>query len=367
MSETVDEPVVEVEVEAVAQPAVEGSTAEEIQQDVVDPIIESEATVDDTPTFAPPPVPSFPPDFPPVEDYGEGDVKESVNQVEGQNLDVVEEVVPAAKSSIGEDGAAHVSKRGPSAVGDFFIIRKQKEKFFSAPIYSIELYDPEGTPESTYRIYAQNVMALKPYFSISGDKEDFGKKREKRSHLFVGKLVVENPKKIYIGAIQNTEDRIKSHMVSIVYDQIKGDPYVKMEVAVTLVPTPTLHDEYMLMRVNGSQNNSRVNELLVLKDTEASTSMSQIMPMKMNGKKKSVPSNTLFALTKVQSTWGKTQGAEESKYGDKPDDFVYMQFGKIRESKLYPETADMYSCQFQDPITMVTAFMIILSRFDCMK
>jgi len=185
----------------------------------------------------------------------------------------------------------------------------------------------------------------------------------------VGKLVVEKAKRMYIGAMQNTEDRTKSHMVSIIYDERKGDEFCKMEVAITLVPTPTLHDEYMLMRVNGTQNATRVNELFVIQDIESATTLSQIIPMKLNGKMKSVPTNTLFALTKVQSKWGGVEGAEVSRIvKEKPAEYIYMQFGKIRESKLYPaETQEAYTCQFQDPVTMVTAFMIILSRFDAMK
>lgn len=318
---------------------------------------ETAEKAEDMPMMPPPPVPSFPPDFP-VEDNSKiAHDEEEEDFVVEQVPYVADKAASAAKAEESKPAAAASS----AAIADFFIIRRRKENFFSPPVYSIELYDPEGAPESTYRIYAQINTALKPYFSISGDKEDFSKKREKRSHLFIGKLVVEKSKKIYIGAMQNTEDRTKSHMVSIVFDP-------KMEVAVTLVPTPTLHDEFMLMRVNGTQNNTRVNELFVLKDVENATTLSQIVPMKLKGKMKAVPSNTIFALSKFKSSWGKTVGSEVSKHAEKPEGFLYMQVGKIRESKLYPdETTDTFSCQFQDPVTMVTAFMIILSYFDFSK
>jgi hypothetical protein len=344
----------------------------------VDSEEEAEAGDEDLapPSGAPPPVPSFPPDFPidPPPADEEEDLKQAPYEEEEEDF-VVEQVpyvvgkAATTTEAEAEPEAAPAKASTPADTGDFFIIRRRKKNFVSAPIYSIELYDPEGTPESTYRIYAQITVALKPYFSISGDKEDFTKKREKRSHQFVGKLVVEKAKKIYIGAMQNTEDRTKSHMVSIIYDQKKDEDVVRMEVALTLVPTPTLHDEFMLMRVNQTQNSTRVNELFVLHDhVETDTTLSNIIPMKLNGKIKKVPSNTMFALTKIPSKWGETKGSEKSTIGEKPEGFLFMQFGKIRESKLYPEeTMDTYTVQFQDPVTMVTAFMIILSKFDCMK
>lgn len=320
----------------------------------------------DVPSHAPPPIPSFPPDFPPEHVVEEPVAEAAIAPHEEEEEDAEVEHAADATGSVATAATATAAKGaepagGPYVTSDFFIIRKRKENFLKPPIYSIELYNPEGTPASTYRIYAQITTGLKPYFSISGDKEDFGKKREKRSHLFVGKLVVEKAKKIYIGAMQNTEDRTKSHVVSIVFDP-------RMEVAITLVPTETLHDEFMLMRVNGTQNRTRVNELFVLKDVDDVSSMSQIVPMLLNGKRKAVPSATLFALTKCESSWGKGAKVEESKFGNNPEGFLYMQVGKIRESKLYPEeTTDTYSCQFQDPVTMLTAFMIILSHFDATK
>ena len=247
-----------------------------------------------------------------------------------------------------------------------FIIERRKQSFFSPTIYSIRSSASDGF--DSIQLYAQANFGPQSHYVVSGDIDDLSKARKHRSQKFVGKLQIEYEGRVYIGYAQNTRDREKQHLVSVVYDHERmASVDLKVEIGLPLIPSASFHDEFMRIFREGLQNLEKKNEILILKQHDDTSYMAKTDSLKELGGTAAVVSTKNFALVmatplrksqyvpKVPET---NEPMPEVAHADQSptESNVFMQFGRLDE--------DRFSCHFDSPISVHTAFMIILSRFD---
>jgi hypothetical protein len=247
-----------------------------------------------------------------------------------------------------------------------FIIERRKQSFFSPTIYSIRSAESEGS--DLIQLFAQANFGPQSHYVISGDIDDLSKARKHRSQKFVGKLQIEYERRVYIGYAQNTRDREKQHLVSVIYDHERmASVDLKVEIGLPLVPSAYFHDEFMRIFREGLQNLEKKNEILILKQHDDTSYMAKSDSLKELGGTAAVVSTKNFALVKatplrksqyVSKDPEASVSAPEDAHADQlvMENDIFMQFGRLDE--------DRFSCHFSNPVSLHVAFMIILSRFD---
>lgn len=257
-----------------------------------------------------------------------------------------------------------------------FIVERNKGGFFKPTIYVIKpLLDestadgPQGPTVST--LWARMHVGQKNQYTISGDIADLSKPRRERSNKFVGKVKVDYPGRVYIGWTQRATDDSRAHLVTVVYDHERmASVDFKMEVGLPLTPTPSFHDDFMLIYRDGTQNLSKADKILVLVQGDDSRNMAELESLKSLNGTAAMVSTKNFSLIKSKAIRANmyveskpVSGEAESPTDKAPDDGAaevetqpFMNFGKLSENT--------FSCRFREPIDVATAFMIILSRFD---
>lgn len=322
---------------------------------------------------------------------------------------------PAASPSSAISSSAISPEPQPIAVlGRRFIVSRTRPSFLSAPVYSIQMEvdlddksgldaAPEGSDSpsaSSDTIFAQLWSgSRKTQYVISRDVQDLSKKRQERGSRFVGKLKVEHAERVYLGYLQRSDHDLKTHVLSVFYDHERMMPTDhKMEVYLALQKSPDLVDVVAEIRCDGKQNLSHTNQILALVQEDDSKKMKKIDSLITLGGTANMPSTKNFSLVKMtpirgvhfaskapaaeQSTsntstaiavteLGPSEGAtanvespsnaEDADAGTGTPEGAstsdpFMHFGRLSKNT--------FCCRFKEPITMVTAFMIALSRFD---
>jgi hypothetical protein len=317
---------------------------------------------------------------------------EFVVETSREEATVAADAVAKAKPEGSPQGSLQ-GDSGCACPGETFLVERVRGGFFKPTIYSIrpilhaedhaeapaDAASPEAAATPTeapnqqqHRMWARMHFGQKSHYSISGDIEDLSKPRKKRGDKFVGKIQIDHAERVYRGWTQTTHDDTRSQLVTVVYDHERmASVDFKMEVGLPVVPTPSFHDDFMLIYRDGTQNLQKTDQILVLVQGDDSHNMATDESLKLLKGTAAVVSTKNFNLIKAKPIRGSryaegTTGATEettkatavSAVADASSDTdqAFMYFGKLSEDK--------FCCRFRQPIDMATAFMIILSRFD---
>ena len=261
-------------------------------------------------------------------------------------------------------------------------------------------------------------------YIISYDADDIDLPRRQRSKQFVGKLQIIKNNTSYIGYRQSASDDRKNPTVAILYDHERyGTTDRKMEVAIPIsimehelctrakhnvhvnVDTnntnhngesfPNFYNLYMKIRHEGQENYMNNDKILCLtQENDCSIAMSAdssvgtyfadvatkvscknfllgykkpsrkwVVDKIVDGTKTNTNTNDTTNIninTNITSIFNMSNITQTESTSSTTIDSDYIRFGKM--------SSDVYCCKIlSDKIDVVTAFMIILSRFDTLQ
>jgi hypothetical protein len=218
------------------------------------------------------------------------------------------------------------------------------------------------------RLWAQrHVLAKSAFYVISSSPSDMGKVRTARSQFYLGKLKKKHNSRLFEGISVNGEGQ-RVPLVAVVYEHDRVQNDRKMEVGIPKhIPTNDLMTEFSKIRYEGAQNHPSFAGIEFYHQQNdnpeymaSSTSLADFVLHEVAYALVPSPKNfQLIVSTPFRSQYQQKLPLDETeeKIGPiLPPSEVCFQFGKLEEN--------LYSCLYQEPFTLLQAFMIILSRFE---